>query len=98
MELDTVGSLVTALVATYDDGLECYTRWQRKKWQANHYQGHSRGRDSDSGSCGLSTSLMISGSRLRQVYDSGADVLGDAFSTGDSKPASPTTLETVCIS
>ncbi|KAK8017107.1 hypothetical protein PG993_015296 [Apiospora rasikravindrae] len=85
MELDTVGSLVTALVSTYDDGLECYTRWQRKKWQANHYQGHSRSRVCDSGSCGLSTSLMVSASRLRQAYDSGVDVLGDAFSTGDKQ-------------
>ncbi|KAK8075849.1 hypothetical protein PG997_010512 [Apiospora hydei] len=86
MDLDTVGDLVTALVSTYDDGLECYTRWQRKQGQANHYRGHSRrGQVSDSGSCGLSTSLMVSASRLRQVYDSGVDVLGDTFSTGDSK-------------
>ncbi|KAK8064371.1 hypothetical protein PG994_007009 [Apiospora phragmitis] len=85
MELDTVGGLVTALVSTYDAGFECYTIWQRKKWQANHYQGHARGRVSDGGSCGLSTSLMTSGSRVRQVYDSGVDVLGDAFFTGDSK-------------
>ncbi|KAK7994608.1 hypothetical protein PG991_016196 [Apiospora marii] len=86
MELDTVGGLVTALVSTYDDGLECYTKWQRRKWQANHYQGRSRGQVSDNGgSCGLSTSLSVSGSRLRQVYDGGADVLGDAFSTGDKQ-------------
>ncbi|KAK6860796.1 hypothetical protein PG995_004432 [Apiospora arundinis] len=85
MEHDTVSGLVTALISTYDDGLECYTRWQRKKWQTNHYQGHSRGRESSSGSCGLSTSLMMSGSRLRQVYDDGVDVLGDAFSAGDKQ-------------
>ncbi|KAK6829860.1 platelet-activating factor acetylhydrolase [Apiospora arundinis] len=85
MEHDTVSGLVTALISTYDDGLECYTRWQRKKWQTNHYQGHSRGRESSSGSCGLSTSLMMSGSRLRQVYDGGVDVLGDAFSAGDKQ-------------
>ncbi|KAK8121657.1 hypothetical protein PG984_010327 [Apiospora sp. TS-2023a] len=86
MELDTVGGLVTALVSTYDDGLECYTRWQHKKWQTNHYQGRSRGQVSGSGgSSGLSTSLMVSGSRLRQVYDGGVDVLGNAFSTGDKQ-------------
>ncbi|KAK7961594.1 uncharacterized protein PG986_002419 [Apiospora aurea] len=85
MDLDTVGDLVTALVSTYDDGLECYTIWQRKQWQASHYRGHSRSRVSDSGSCGLNTSLMVSASRLRQAYDSGVDVLGDAFSTGDKQ-------------
>ncbi|KAK7986920.1 hypothetical protein PG996_006470 [Apiospora saccharicola] len=87
MELDTVGGLITALMSTYDDGLECYTRWQHKEWQTNHYQGRSRGRlsGSSSGGCGLSTSLTVSGSRLRQIYDGGVDVLGDAFSTGDKQ-------------
>ena len=100
MELGTVGGLVTALVSAYDDGLECYTRWQRNKWKANHYQGHTRGRLSgnSSSSCGLNTSLIISGSRLRQVYDGGVDVLGDAFSTGDGKRGHTTTLAPFSLS
>ncbi|KAK8133272.1 hypothetical protein PG999_001445 [Apiospora kogelbergensis] len=86
-QLDTVSALVTALLSTYDDGLECYTRWQRKRWQTNHYQGRARGCDAaDSGdACGLSTSLRVSRAQVRQAHDGAADVLGAAFSTGDNQ-------------
>lgn len=83
MNPDTVGSLVNDLLSAYGAALEYYTKWQRRKWQANHYRAHSKGRLSGSGSCGLNTSLSISGPRIRKAYTEGASSLGDSFSIGD---------------
>lgn len=84
MDLDTVSGLVTALVCAYDEGWEYYTKWQRRKWQQNNYENHARGM-SGSASCGLSTSLSYAGPKIRDLYNSGAEALGDAFSVGDGK-------------
>jgi hypothetical protein len=85
MDLDTVSGLVTAIVSTYNAALEYYTRWQRRKWQENTYATHAKGRLSGGGCCGLSTSLRYSAPMIREAYDSGVDLLGNCFSTGDGE-------------
>lgn len=85
MDHNTVAGLVTALVSTYDAGLKYYTKWQWRKWYENHYRTQARGKHSGSGSCALSTSMAISGPRIRQSFDSGADILGPGFSVGDEQ-------------
>ncbi len=84
MNPNTVGGLVYELLSAYDTALEYYTKWQRRKWQVNHYSTRDKGKMSGSGSCGLSTSLSISGPRIREVYREVAESLGGRFSIGDS--------------
>lgn len=86
MAYDTVSGAVTALVSTFDSGLEYYTKWQRRKWQQNHYETHDKGTLSTSGTCGLSTSLRVASSMLREAYEEGVDEVGDNFVEGDGKP------------
>ena len=83
MNPDTVGSLVNELLSSYGVALEYYTKWQRRKWQENHYRTHYKGRLSVSGSCGLNTSLSTSGPRIRKAYTEAASSLGESFSIGD---------------
>ncbi|KAM0811058.1 hypothetical protein AB5N19_11411 [Seiridium cardinale] len=83
MDLNTVDGLVTALVSAYNDGLDFYTKWQRRKWQENNYARHRKARQTSSGCCGLSTSLSFSAPRIRETFETGADLLGDGFSVGD---------------
>ncbi|KAI0121169.1 hypothetical protein BJ170DRAFT_688259 [Xylariales sp. AK1849] len=85
MDLGTVSGLVTALVSTYNGGLEYYTKWQRRKWQENNYAAHVKAKLSHGGCCGLSTSLSFSAFQIRSAFDSGADLLGDGFSVGDEQ-------------
>ncbi|KAI1383916.1 uncharacterized protein F4822DRAFT_55353 [Hypoxylon trugodes] len=83
MDLGTVGGVVEALVATYAAGLKYYTKWQQRKWQGNYYQSHSRGNSNNTSSCALSTSLSFSIRKIKETYDSGVDILGRNFATGD---------------
>ncbi|XXH02942.1 hypothetical protein Hte_009332 [Hypoxylon texense] len=83
MHLDTVSSIVEALVATYTTGLEYYTKWQQRKWRENHYQTTSRDKICTGSADALSTSLKLSSRKIRETFDSGADILGDGFVTGD---------------
>jgi hypothetical protein len=85
MDLDTVNGLVIALAFTYQEGLEIYTRWQRRNRLANNYDGHGEAGQSGGSCCGLSTSLSFSAPRIREAFDSGANLLGDGFSIGDGK-------------
>ncbi|KAK7753048.1 hypothetical protein SLS62_004998 [Diatrype stigma] len=83
MDLNTVGGLVNELLSAYDAALEYYTKWQRRKWQENRYRTHDKGKLWGSGSCGLSTSLSISGPIIRKAYTEAAETLGESFSAGD---------------
>ncbi|KAI0006619.1 hypothetical protein F4779DRAFT_556725 [Xylariaceae sp. FL0662B] len=83
MDLNTVHDVVAALVGTYAAGLECYTKWQRRKWQENHYRTATKGNLCRGNACALSTSLSVSGQRIREAFDGGADILGDGFIIGD---------------
>lgn len=89
MDLNTVGGLVNELLSAYDAALEYYTKWQRRKWQENRYRTHDKGKLWGSGSCGLSTSLSISGSIIRKAYTEASEALGESFSIGDSTATSP---------
>jgi hypothetical protein len=90
MEFDTVEGLINELVSTYSAVLDFYVTWQHQRWQNNHY--YSRGKDtlSSNGACGLSTSLTLSCEKIKQAFESGAEILGDGFTRGDSKKK-PTT-------
>ncbi|KAI2605582.1 hypothetical protein GGR54DRAFT_633525 [Hypoxylon sp. NC1633] len=83
MDLSTVGGVVEALVATYAAGLEHHIRWQRRKWQENHYQTRSEGNPGGGNICALSTSMSFSGRKIKEAFDGGVDILGDGFATGD---------------
>jgi hypothetical protein len=85
MDLETVNDLVVALVTNYNDALEFYTKWQRRKWQENNYAAYAKGRRTTSGCCGLGASLSFSAIRIREAFDSGTELLGDGFSVGDGK-------------
>ncbi|KAI1078967.1 hypothetical protein F5B20DRAFT_545691 [Whalleya microplaca] len=83
MDLNTVRGLVAALVGTYAAGLEYYTKWQRRKWQENHYRTTTKGTLCGGNACALSTSLSVSGRNIKEAFDGGADILGDGFIHGD---------------
>ncbi|KAI1404372.1 hypothetical protein F4819DRAFT_448112 [Hypoxylon fuscum] len=83
MDLNTVSDVVEALLATYAAGLEYYTKWQQLKREENHYQAYSKGNPCGGNACALSTSLSFSSRKIREAFDSGADILGDGFATGD---------------
>ncbi|KAI1452011.1 hypothetical protein F4805DRAFT_56395 [Annulohypoxylon moriforme] len=83
MDLSTVGGVVEALVATYLAGLEYYTKWQERKWQENQYKVHSKANPCGGNACALSTSLSFSARKVKEAFDGGMDILGDAFATGD---------------
>ncbi|KAI1135931.1 hypothetical protein F5Y05DRAFT_415526 [Hypoxylon sp. FL0543] len=83
MDLSSVHDVVAALVATYNAGLEYYTKWQRRKLQENHYQAPTRNSPCGNKACALSASLAFSSSRIKEVFDDGVDILGDGFATGD---------------
>ncbi|KAI0377611.1 hypothetical protein F5Y04DRAFT_173781 [Hypomontagnella monticulosa] len=85
MDLSTVGGVVEALVATYAAGLDYYTNWQRRKWQENHYQTNNKSSPAGGNACALSTSLGFSSRKIRETFDSGTDILGDGFGTGDER-------------
>lgn len=85
MDLDTVGGLVAALITTYNDALEFYTHWQQMIREENHYAIYASSGQSYNRCCGLSISLSSAMPRIREAFDSGADVLGAGFSVGDGK-------------
>lgn len=85
MDLSTVAGVVEALVATYAAGLEYYTKWQRRQWEKNNYQTSSKGNPAGGNACALSTSLGFSGRKIRETFDSGVDILGIGFETGDGE-------------
>ncbi|KAI1371853.1 hypothetical protein F4677DRAFT_450032 [Hypoxylon crocopeplum] len=83
MDLSTVGGVVEALVATYAAGLEYYTKWQRRKWQENHYEAQSKGNPCGGNACALSTSISFSSRKIKEAFDDGVEILGNGFATGD---------------
>ncbi|KAI1760785.1 hypothetical protein GGR53DRAFT_61831 [Hypoxylon sp. FL1150] len=83
MHLDTVSSIIEALVATYTAGLEYYTKWQQRNWRENHYVTNGKGKTHAGSTDALSTSLKFSSRKIKEVFDSGADILGDGFIIGD---------------
>ncbi|OTA68704.1 hypothetical protein K449DRAFT_429583 [Hypoxylon sp. EC38] len=83
MDLSSVGGVVEALMVTYTAGLEYYAKWQRRKWQGNHYQTHTKDNICGGNSCALSASLAFSSGRIKEAFDDGVDILGDGFANGD---------------
>ncbi|KAI0150112.1 hypothetical protein F4776DRAFT_192651 [Hypoxylon sp. NC0597] len=83
MDLSSVGGVVEALVATYTAGLEYYTKWQRRKWQENHYQTPAKDSLCGGNACALSASLGFSSGKIKEAFDDGVDILGDGFANGD---------------
>ncbi|KAI0169412.1 hypothetical protein GGR52DRAFT_555053 [Hypoxylon sp. FL1284] len=83
MYLSTVSSIVEALVATYTAGLQYYTKWQQRKRQHNHYRTDGKANAYVSNVDALSASLKFSSRKIKEAFDSGADILGDGFSIGD---------------
>lgn len=83
MHLDTVSGVVEALLATYTAGLEYYTKWQQRNWRDNHYETSNKGKTYVGSADALSTSLRFSSRKIKETFDSGADILGDGFIIGD---------------
>lgn len=85
MHLDTVSGVVEALLATYTAGLEYYTKWQQRNWRDNHYETSNKGKTYVGSADALSTSLRFSSRKIKETFDSGADILGDGFIIGDGE-------------
>ncbi|KAI1131829.1 hypothetical protein F5Y10DRAFT_232643 [Nemania abortiva] len=94
MALETVGHVVAALADSYAAALECYAGWQETQRQRNHYRvretAASSGDDGDAPKrgvmkmCAASASLTMSKLKIEEAFESGADVLGDEFASGDA--------------
>lgn len=81
--------MVSELVGTYEDGFEFYSKWRRKREKQNHYRKQRTGTriyGYGAAACvdALSTSLNISGGKIKDVYDIGFSIIGQDFSRGDS--------------
>lgn len=90
MDPVTVVGMVSDLVGTYEEGLELYAKWRRKKERQNHHyrkQGKTKIYGYAAGSSGttdaLSTSFNISGPKVKEIYDIGFSIIGQEFSKGD---------------
>ena len=83
----TVVGLVTALVQTYNEGLDLYTRWKRARSQQNHYHRVAATQRSVP-ACALGTSLAVAGPQIKETYDIAFAIVGTEFSTGDGESLS----------
>ncbi|KAI1342739.1 hypothetical protein F5Y15DRAFT_266672 [Xylariaceae sp. FL0016] len=82
-DLDTVGDAVTALVCTYAAALEYYTGWKQRRWRGNGYRTRSSAGAVSNGFCAASISLGASAAKIREAFDSAAEMLGEEFNIGD---------------
>ncbi|KAI3322659.1 hypothetical protein HD806DRAFT_498939, partial [Xylariaceae sp. AK1471] len=84
MAQETLGDVVAALVDSYAAGLKWYTDWRQRQWQHNHYRTRGTTNTVGSETCGASSSLMISKLKIEEMFNDGADMLGEEFILGDA--------------
>ncbi|KAI1202827.1 hypothetical protein F5X97DRAFT_190520 [Nemania serpens] len=98
MALETVGGAVAALVELYTAALECHGAWRETQRLRNHYR--ARGNAAADGPadveaedpmrlpvgtmCAATSSLSLAKAKIQEAFESGADVLGEEFVSGEA--------------
>ncbi|KAM7221977.1 hypothetical protein V8F06_002728 [Rhypophila decipiens] len=88
MELATVSQLVENLASAFEEGLDFYVKWKKKLESRNHYRRNERVKaasTSTTNKCAVSTSLDVSGYRIRSSYQIASAIIGPEFSSGDEE-------------
>ncbi|KAM7190079.1 hypothetical protein V8F33_009666 [Rhypophila sp. PSN 637] len=86
MELATVSQLVENLASAFEEGLDFYVKWKKKLESRNHYRRNEKAAStSTTNKCAVSTSLDVSGYRIRSSYQIASAIIGPEFSSGDEE-------------
>ncbi|KAI1114502.1 hypothetical protein F5Y14DRAFT_171229 [Nemania sp. NC0429] len=95
---ETVGGIVAALVESYASAIECYAAWREMQRRRNHHRLRGTAaaetrvdveeedpmRLSVGTMCAATSSLSLARARIQDAFDSGADVLGEEFVSGEA--------------
>lgn len=98
MALETVGGVVAALVESYAAALECHAAWRETQRLRNHYRGRGTAPadapvDAEAEDlmrlpagtmCAATSSLSLAKAKIQEAFESGADVLGEEFVSGEA--------------
>lgn len=97
MALETVGGVVAALVESYTGAIDCYAAWRETQRLRNHYIARGTAPvDAEAEDlmklppgimCAATSSLSLAKAKIQEAFESGADVLGEEFVSGEGKRA-----------